>query len=237
MYEEYLSEFFTAAPFIISFVAGVLSFLAPCVLPLVPAYVSYMSALSVSRLKQGEKLGIKEHIRLVLCAFLFVLGFSLVFIVMGLSVDLLIYRLFNHIAVKLAGAAVIIVFALHFMHIIHIRFLDYHKEVHIKTKIAFLAPFFLGISFAVGWTACVGPVLGAILTYSASGHQGYGTALMSLYALGLGVPFMLIAFLTSYAFEFLNRLKRYFLYIEILSGLLLMFLGVSLIYDVLYPYL
>ncbi|GHV02265.1 cytochrome C biogenesis protein CcdA [Campylobacterota bacterium] len=233
MFEEHLIDIFSQSPLFISFLAGILSFLAPCVLPMVPAYVSYISSLSISKIKNGDRLNTKEHIHLVITAVLFVLGFSAVFITFGALIDLVIYKLFVHPIAKIVAGAIIVVFAFHFMGVFSLRFLSFQKQTTLTTKIAFLSPFVLGLSFALGWTPCTGPILGAIMTMSIQQQEG-GVLLMSLYSLGLGVPFILIAFLTTAIFRLLDRVKRYYKLIEILTGVLLLIMGGMTLYDGIY---
>ena len=230
MFEEYLTGYFESAPYIISFAAGILSFLAPCVLPMVPAYISYISSLSINKLKTAEKLTQTEHIHLIIAAFLFVLGFSVVFIAFGALSDLVIYTIFAHPTARIIGGLIIIFFGLFYMRLININFLNFHKQAHFATPIKALAPFVLGLSFAVGWTPCVGPILGSIIMLSAQ-ESVQGTMLMASYAFGLGVPFLLLAFFTSYMFNVINRFKKHFRLIEIVSGVLLIAIGGSILYD------
>lgn len=229
MFEEQLIEFFYTAPFLVSFLAGILSFLAPCVLPMIPAYMSYISGLSVAQLQGGAGMSRAEHMRLFGAAVMFVLGFSTVFILIGALSDFFIAELLASGWSRLIGGLIIIVFGLHFMHVIQIGFLNMQKQAHFSTKISFFAPFVLGLSFAVGWTPCVGPILGSIIMVSAQ-EAGRGVALMSLYALGLGIPFLLVAVLTAWAFGLMNRIKQYFRVVEIVGGVLLIAIGISIAY-------
>ena len=229
MLEEQLLEFFYTAPFLVSFAAGVLSFLAPCVLPMIPAYMSYISGLSVAQLSGTDKMTRKEHLRLFGAAVAFVLGFSVVFITIGALSDLFIADLLASPWARLVGGVIIIIFGLHFMHVIQIGFLNMQKQANFSTKIGLIAPFVLGLSFAIGWTPCVGPILGSIIMVSAQ-EAGRGVILMSLYAAGLAIPFLLVAALTAWAFAFMNRIKKYFRVVEIVGGVLLIAIGASIFY-------
>lgn len=230
MFEEQLIEFFYTAPFLVSFAAGLLSFLAPCVLPMIPAYMSYISGMSVSQLQSGEKLTTKEHLKLLTTALMFVLGFSVVFVIIGVLSDYFIADLLTSGWTRLFGGLIIIVFGLHFMQVVQIRFLNMQKQANFTSKVSLFAPFMLGLSFAVGWTPCVGPILGSIIMISAQ-EAGRGVVLMSLYALGLGIPFLLVALLTSVAFNVISRIKNHFRKIEIIGGVLLIAIGVGILYD------
>lgn len=229
MFEEYLIELFYTAPYFVSFLAGLLSFLAPCVLPMIPAYMSYISGMSISELNNSEAITKKQHIKLVLTATMFVLGFSTVFVTLGVLSDYFIADLLQSGWARIIGGIIIMVFGLHFMHLIEIRFLNMQKQSNFSTKVSFLAPYVLGLSFAVGWTPCVGPILGSILMISAQ-EAGRGVVLMGLYALGLGIPFILVALLTSMAFKTINKIKQYFRAIEIVGGLLLIGIGATILY-------
>ncbi|MDR0663923.1 MAG: cytochrome c biogenesis protein CcdA [Helicobacteraceae bacterium] len=232
MLEEELYSLFSSAPFIISFAAGILSFLAPCVLAIVPSYISYISGLSLKQIQHFETLNFVEHIRLVATAFLFVLGFSCVFIAIGVFGDLALGNLIANPWARVIGGAIIVAFGLHFAHIINIPLFNVHKQANFTAKIAFLSPFILGVSFALGWTPCAGPILGAIITMSfQEGSRGAATALMSLFSLGLGLPFLLIAFFASWAFSALDKIKPYYRRIEIAGSIVLGAIGLSYIYD------
>lgn len=230
MLEEQLIEFFSTAPYLVSFLAGLLSFLAPCVLPMIPAYMSYISGVSVSELQSSSTLTKKQHLKLVVTAIMFVLGFSTVFVLLGVLSDYFIADLLSSNWTKIVGGLIIIVFGLHFMQVIQIGFLNVQKQSNFSTNVNFFAPFVLGLSFAIGWTPCVGPILGSILMISAQ-EAGRGVVLMSLYALGLGIPFILVALLTSIAFSAMNKIKKYFRVIEIVGGVLLILIGGSILYD------
>ncbi|MDR2151796.1 MAG: cytochrome c biogenesis protein CcdA [Helicobacteraceae bacterium] len=230
MIELELYPLFATAPFLASFAAGIVAFLAPCVLALVPSYVSYVSGLSLRQIQSSETLGAKEHIRLVATALLFVSGFSCVFILMGLFGDLALSKLAASEWARIIGGAIIIVFALHFARIVNIPLLNIQKQANFAAKGAFLSPFILGISFALGWSPCVGPIVGAILAMGVY-ESGRGVALMSVFSLGLGLPFMLIAFFASWTLGALNKIKPYYRWVEIIGAILLGAIGASYIYD------
>ncbi|MDR1451273.1 MAG: cytochrome c biogenesis protein CcdA [Helicobacteraceae bacterium] len=232
MFEEELYSLFSAAPFFVSFAAGILSFLAPCVLALAPSYISYISGLSLKQIQLSETIGVKEHAKLVATAFLFVLGFSCVFVAIGIFGDLALSGLIVNPWARVIGGAIIVAFGLHFARAINIPFLNMQKRANFTAKAAFLSPFALGVSFALGWTPCAGPVLGAIITMSLEeGARGDAATLMSLFSLGLGLPFLLIAFFASWTLNALDAIKPYFRYVEIAGGVLLGAIGVSYIYD------
>jgi len=213
--------------------AGLLSFLSPCVLPLVPAYLSFISGVSVNVLRthDGEKqASIRRHA--VIQSIWFILGFSLVFIALGASASWLGQWLLAHMDTlgKIAGA-VIFVFGLHYAGLIRIPFLlmDAHIDTsQVKAKNG-LGALTLGAAFAFGWTPCVGPILGAILAIAGGqGHVGQGVILLTAYSAGLAIPFLLAALATDAFLNWSQRFKKYLHAVEVTSGILLMLVGVMI---------
>ncbi len=178
---------------------GVLSFLSPCVLPLVPAYLCFLGGVSLEQLTtEGEGQAQRKINRQVLISALaFVLGFSTVFVMLGASASAISGLLLTHkeLLGKIAGA-IIIVFGLHFIGLLRIPFLNYEARFHMKSKPAgMIGAYVIGLAFAFGWTPCIGPVLGAVLSVAAQADQlSYGITLLAAYALGLGIPFLMAAF-------------------------------------------
>ena len=216
-------------PYLAAFLAGILTFLSPCVLPLIPPYMSYIGGVSVSELKVQNRFFIFQK------AALFVAGFSVVFIMLGISFNSLLGRfLSNPIANYIAGG-IIIIFGIHFLGIFRLAILYQTKRfdfVRIAQSAPFLriiAPFILGVGFALGWSPCVGPILGSIIALNSISVSGGGVALLVIYALGLGVPFLLTALLIERIFSVFERIKRYYRVIEIISGALLVGIGVVII--------
>ena len=210
-----------------AFLFGLMSFFSPCVLPLVPAYLSYMSGASVEEL-MGARVGTSLKpigIRWVL----FVLGFSLVFTLMGAAAtsvgQLLIARL--GIITRVSGI-LLIVLGLHMLGIFRINALYTEKRFHLRsTSVSGFTAFLIGVTFAFGWTPCIGPTLAAILALAAnSSTVGRGIALLAVYSLGLGVPFLIAGFATGSVIRALMRFKKHFRKIEIASGVFIIFIGV-----------
>jgi len=211
-------------------IAGLLSFLSPCVLPLVPAYLSYISGVSVSELRQQDENSALIRRRALVQSLWFVSGFSLVFIALGASATLLGQWLMGNMEVlgKIAGL-IIVVFGLHYTGIIRIPFLmmDARFEtdgVNAKRGVGALV---LGSAFAFGWTPCVGPILGAIL--AVAGVQAdmlQGIILLVAYSLGLAIPFMLAALATDSFLRWSQGFKRHLVMVERVSGVLLIVVGV-----------
>ncbi len=206
--------------------AGLLSFLSPCVLPLVPAYLSYISGVSVDALKH-EDAGLRR--RAMMQSLWFIAGFSLVFIALGASATLIGQWLLAHLQLlgKLAGA-VIFLFGLHYAGLIRIRFLM--MDVHLNTEgvraTHALGALALGGAFAFGWTPCVGPILGAILAMAGAQRDVmHGVALLTVYSAGLGVPFLLAAAATHRFIHWMHGFRRHLHAVEVMSGVLLMLVG------------
>ena len=210
-----------------AFAAGVASFLSPCVLPLVPGYVSFMSGLSLEELAKGADRGVVMR-RAGLGSVFFVLGFTAVFTTLGASASAVGRQLAEHMGVlsKVAGA-VIVVFGLHTSGVITIPFLYYEK----RFKSSGLPPgyagsFLMGLAFACGWTPCIGPILAGILALAATQETvSRGMVLLAVYSLGLGVPFLLTGFGINAFLSFFARYKRYIVWGERFAGALLVGVG------------
>ncbi|AUH65451.1 cytochrome c biogenesis CcdA family protein [Paracoccus zhejiangensis] len=209
----------------VALLAGLLSFLSPCVLPIVPPYLAYMTGVNVGGLKSGERSAVGP-------ALMFVLGLSVVFLVMGFAASAFgrAFLQYQDWLTKAAGVMVIVM-GLHFLHVIRIPFLDQEARLEAGEQggSAFGA-FVLGLAFAFGWTPCIGPQLGMILSLAATGGEvGRGTALLAIYALGLGIPFLLSAIFISRSIGLMNRIKPYLGVIERVMGVLLVVVGVMLL--------
>ena len=217
------AAFLSAA--MVALLAGILSFLSPCVLPIVPPYLAYMTGVGVGGLKSGERSA-------VLPALFFVLGLSTVFLLMGMAASAF-GRVFLQWQDWLARGAglVVIVLGLHFLHVLRIPILD--AEARLETGDrggSAMGAYVLGLAFAFGWTPCIGPQLGMILSLAATGGaMGRGMALLAIYALGLGIPFLLSAIFINRAIGLMNRIKPHLKLIERVMGVLLVVVGLSLL--------
>jgi cytochrome c-type biogenesis protein len=210
-----------------AFTAGLISFISPCVLPLIPAYLSFISGVSVEEMKsQDRKSAVLKKVSLN--TLLFILGFSLVFVALGASAtfigDFLLSKLslFN----KIAGV-IIVLLGLHLLGVFRIPFLNYEKRFHTKSKpLGLLGSFLVGLAFAFGWTPCIGPILAGILLLASNQDTiTKGVVLLSSYSLGLGIPFFVTAVSFHSFLSVFGWIKKHFRTIEIISGLFLIIIG------------
>ena len=210
---------------LVALLAGILSFLSPCVLPIVPPYLAYMTGVKVSGLTTRERSA-------VLPALFFVLGLSTVFLLMGYAASAFgrAFLQYQPLLVKVSGVFVILL-GLHFLHVIRIPILDHEARVNAgKQDGGAFGAYVLGLAFAFGWTPCIGPQLGMILSLAATGGElSRGTALLAVYALGLGIPFLLAAIFINRAIGLMNRIKPWLRVIERVMGALLLVVGVMLL--------
>jgi cytochrome c-type biogenesis protein len=210
-----------------AFVAGFLSFISPCVLPLVPGYLSFVSGVTLEEMRGAGAVGSTRR-QVVLASIAFVLGFSLVFIGLGASATAIGQFMMERLTVfgRIAGV-VIIVFGLHTMGILRVDWLYKEKRVHARRKPAGpLGAMLVGVAFAFGWTPCIGPILAGILAIAGAQETvGEGIRLLAVYSLGLGVPFLATSLAVNRFFKAMERIRRYYHAVEIASGALLVGIG------------
>ncbi len=216
-----------------AFIAGILTFLAPCTLPLVPGYLGFISGVSTQDLQDPLKAKSSRR-KIFLNGLLFVIGFSFIFIILGSlfglgGAALIKYRLW----LSRIGGIFVIFFGLFMIGILKLPFLNVEKRV---SSIKFLKPgnpassLIFGATFALGWTPCVGPILGSLLTLAASSATiGQGVFLLAIFALGLAVPFLIIAASVGSASAYLTKLSKYLNVISVVGGIFLIFLGILLL--------
>ena len=213
-----------------AFLAGVISFLSPCVIPLLPSYVSFITGLSFKEIKSGDRKRVRKLT--IINSLLFIAGFSLVFISMGASLSFL-GGLFSHYqnVIRIVGGILVIIFGFFVMDIVHIRFLYRDFKLHpMRHPAGYFGSFLIGMTFAAGWTPCIGPILGTILiTAAQEGTALYGVKLLLLYSTGLALPFFVSALAINSFLSHINVLYRYMRFIKIFSGLLLIGFGVMLV--------
>ncbi len=215
-----------------AFTAGILSFLSPCVLPLIPAYFTFITGMSLEDLTADSGSAVKWKVFLSTLAY--VLGFSFVFIMLGGAVSMMGQQLDAYKEfIRLAGGGVVIVFGAHLAGILRIPFLDYEKKIHVRNKpLHILGVFFVGMAFGAGWSPCIGPLLGTILAIAATeGSVVKGMFLLSIYSLGMAIPFILMSFFINYMLTFIKKASQWIRFITVAAGVLLIVLGLALVFD------
>jgi cytochrome c-type biogenesis protein len=216
--------------FIGAFIAGLLSFLSPCVLPLIPSYVTYITGLSFADL-QNEHPSHKVRVQTISHSLLFIAGFTTVFVLLGASATFIGgFLQENSGLLRKIGGVLIIIFGVHVAGIFDIGILLGEKRLSINRKPAgYAGSFLVGVAFAAGWTPCIGPILASILMVAATENMIFrGIALLFVYSLGLGLPFFLSALALHQFLVLFNRFKRYIRIFEITTGIFLIIIGVLL---------
>ena len=218
--------------YITAFLGGLLSFLSPCVLPLIPSYLSFITGMSFEDFKTGDKKRIRK-ITLINSA-AFVCGFSTVFILLGVFssvVGKFMAVYYDHI--RIIGGSLIILMGLYVMGIMKLDFLSYEKRVHLHSKPkGHFGSYIVGLTFGAGWTPCIGPILGSILLIaSTSGSAVQGFWFLLAYSLGLAIPFMITSLTINSFLSHFTAIQKYMRLIMILSGLLLIAFGVIMLTD------
>ena len=220
-----------------AFGAGILSFISPCVLPLIPGYLSYISGLSLDEMRGtpgsgGAAVAVAAppaaRRQVVLASLAFILGFSLVFIALGASASFVGQFLMSRLTLlgRVAGA-IVIIFGLHTMGVLRIEWLYQEKRVQTtKRPVGFVGAVLVGSAFAFGWTPCLGPILAGILAVAATQDTvGHGIRLLAAYSIGLGVPFLATALAINRFFAAFAKIRRHYHAIEVVSGGLLVAIG------------
>jgi cytochrome c-type biogenesis protein len=214
-----------------AFGAGFISFISPCVLPLVPGYISFVSGVSLDRMKDRAGTGVSLGKIALNCVF-FILGFSVVFVGLGASATYLGQFLSEKFVLfsKIAGV-IVIIFGLHVMGVFRIPFLQYERRFHAGSKpLGLLGSFLVGLAFAFGWTPCIGPILGAILAFASTQETvKEGIYLLSAYSLGLGLPFFVTGIAMNTVLGLSKGIKSHYRKIELVSGALLILVGILIL--------
>ncbi|CAN5413378.1 cytochrome c biogenesis protein CcdA [soil metagenome] len=214
---------------IAAFAAGFLSFISPCVLPLIPGYVSFVSGVSLEDMRDGASAPAASRRRVLVTSLFFVIGFSLVFIALGASASIVGKFLFSRLPLleKMAGT-LLIVLGLHMMGVFRLSWLEADKRVHTNRKPAGpIGAVVVGIAFAFGWTPCIGPILSGMLALAASKDTVWeGVRLLSVYSMGLGIPFLLTAVAINKFLVASARIRRHYRAIELVSGALIIAIGI-----------
>jgi cytochrome c-type biogenesis protein len=223
----------TEVNFFVAFAAGVFSFLSPCVLPLIPSYLSFVSGVSLDAMR-GDQVQTRLRLRVVTNALAFIIGFSVIFISFGASASFIGGLLMNYRGViRVIGGLIVLSVGLYLVGAFKIAALEQYLQFNLKDKPAgYLGSVLVGITFAVAWTPCVGPILGATLALaSTEGEIGRGIFLLTGYAAGLAVPFFLSALAINSFLQVAQKLRRYIHAIHVIGGVLLIAVGVLLITD------
>ncbi len=221
----------------IAFVAGALGFFAPCVLPLIPGYLSFVSGVSLGELATAERR--PDTARVLLATGVFVLGFSVIFMGLGASASLFgAFVLSNRLLFSRIGGVIVVLLGLSMLGVIRIPGLARERRFQLTRRPAgMLGAFPVGMAFGFAWTPCVGPVLGAVLTLAATTQRAAdGALLLFAYSLGLGVPFLVTAVLLTRAFAILRAVTRYARTIEAFGGVFLVAMGAALIFDLVFRF-
>lgn len=216
---------------LVSLAAGVLSFLSPCVLPIVPPYLAYMGGISMGEMT-GTSGAVAARRRVIVPALFFVMGLSTIFLLLGFTASAFgTFVLQNQLLLARLSGIIIIIFGLHFLGVFRIAILDREMRMDAGDRGgSAVGAYVLGLAFAFGWTPCIGPQLGAILSLAAQeGSMERGTLLLGVYALGLGLPFLIAAIFIERSMSFMAKLKKHMKLIERLMGTLLLVVGLALL--------
>jgi cytochrome c-type biogenesis protein len=209
---------------IIAFGAGLISFLSPCVLPLIPGYISYISGSSLNDLIEKKKINLIPII-------LFTLGFSLVFIIFGAASTFLGQVLLqNSYELRIFAGLLIVLFSLHIIGIINLKFLNYEKRIQTNSNKNLYSPILIGMAFAFGWTPCIGPILGSILVLASTEESiNQGIFLLISYSLGLALPFVLSGYLIQKFLIFSKNFKKNISLVSKIGGIILLITGILIL--------
>jgi len=211
--------------------AGFISFLTPCILPLIPSYLAFITGISLEELQTEENLK-QVRKKVIGNSLMFILGFSAIFIALGASATFIGSFLSEHIRwFEVIGGVVVIILGLHFAGIFTLKFLEREKKFHLQKKpLGYLGTALVGMAFGAGWTPCVGPILGAILTMAATTQNIMkGIVLLVFYSIGLGIPFLISGILIHKFFEYFQTIRKHFRIITAVGGILLIAVGMLLI--------
>lgn len=228
-----ISHGISIASLFVSLFMGIVSFASPCILPLIPSYISYITGISFDELTGPDAR--KRHMTTTLLHSLaFVAGFTVVFVVLGATASLLGQIMIEYLkAIRIFGGILLVVLGLFVSDVVPIPFLQQEAKLRLKTRPAgFLGTLLVGVIFAAGWTPCTGPFLAAALMQAAQSEtMGTGMVFLAFYSLGIGIPFILSAVAISAFLSSFQKVKRYFHAIKIASGVILVIMGILLITD------
>lgn len=220
-----------------AFVAGLLSFFSPCVLPLIPAYFTFITGFSIEELTEEYNSEIRKKV--FLSTFLFVLGFSLVFILMGASASYLGGLMYTYKKlIRIIGGILIIILGIHLTGLIRIPGLDFEKRVTLEKKpLHFLGTLVIGMAFGAGWSPCIGPLLGSILIVAGSQETVWqGVILLGIYSAGLAIPFIIMSIFINFLLIFIKKASKVLKYVNVVAGVVLIVVGLILVSNKLYVF-
>ncbi|HLC42099.1 MAG TPA: cytochrome c biogenesis protein CcdA [Methylomirabilota bacterium] len=211
----------------VAFSAGLFSFLSPCVLPLFPSYLSFITGMSVDRLHKG--FSARDRVRVLSHSIAFILGFSLVFILLGASFSAASQALFEYRDwIRRAGGSLMVLFGLYIAGLIPVRMFGRTRQIQLQNKPAgYIGSIIVGVTFAIGWTPCVGPILGSILSLAGTAEtMNTGVGLLAAYSAGLALPFFLSSFALSAFLKAFQRFRPFIIVVERAAGALLIVVGI-----------
>ena len=218
-----------------AFTAGLLSFLSPCVLPLIPAYFTFITGFSLEELTEYRNSEIRKKV--FLSTIFFVSGFSLVFILMGASASYLGGLMYKYRElIRIIGGILIVLMGVHLTGIIHFRGLDFEKRINMEKKpLHFFGTFIVGMAFGAGWSPCIGPLLGSIIIIAGSQETVWqGIVLLAIYSAGLAMPFIIMSVFINFLLIFIKKASRVLQYVNTVAGILLIIVGLILVTNKLY---
>ncbi len=229
---KFIMESTSQISLLIAFTAGILSFISPCVLPLIPSYLTYITGISFDELVDNQSRSVRR--RTLFHSLFFILGFTLVFVALGASATY-VGNFFqeNQTLIRRVGGVIVILLGIHITGLVKLNLLEREKRFEFNNKpLGYLGSVFVGIAFAAGWTPCIGPILASILLYaSTSENVSSGIILLVAYSLGLGLPFLISALAFNTFLAYFSRFNRYLRIVSIVSGIFLVIIGLLLIFD------
>jgi cytochrome c-type biogenesis protein len=211
-------------------VAGLLSFFSPCILPLIPAYFTFITGFSLDELTGVQRTGIR--IRVILSTLSYILGFSTIFILMGASASFVGGAIFKYRDwIRIIGGVAIILFGIHMTGLFRFKALEFEKRLHLQKKpLPIIGTFLVGMAFGAGWSPCIGPLLGSILIVASNQDTvGQGIGLLSVYAAGLAIPFLVLSIFIDSLIILIKKVSWSIKYINVTAGVLLLILGLLLV--------
>ncbi len=214
--------------YFVAFAAGLLTFLSPCLLPMIPSFVAYITGISFSDLKEGEK-SLEVRRKTIAHSLLFILGFTVIFILLGLTATFIGKALFRfQVPIRIAGGALIIIFGLYLTGLLKLDFLVKERRFGFPAKGAsYIGSFLIGVTFAAAWTPCAGPILGSILVLAGTKtSMAEGAALLTAYSLGIAIPFFITALAINSFLVYFNKAKKVIGAVNIVGGIFLVIIGI-----------